>query len=344
MKNYKELKSCLVCGNSDLTELFNFNDQPLINNLKDRPIDNEERYPLILNFCSQCSHHQLSISVNPDLMFKNYLYQTGTSSTHQDYFKRLVSIIKGKTVLDIGCNDGSLLKEFKKHDWDVMGIDPAQNLNIEGIPIIKEFFPSDKLYGKKFDCIMALNVFAHNSYPFEFLLGIKSLLNEGGEIYIQTAPIRMGNIYHEHISYFNPVSMSLLALKCDLEIAGFQNVSMHGGSHLFRLKRLKNFTPSPRIEFPKLDNPLVGYGAAANGMSLLNYHNISPEYIVDDNILKQGKFTPGTNIPIYHPDRLINDNRDLNIVILAYNLFDEIVTKIKTLRPTKNDTFIHPLR
>ncbi len=82
----------------------------------------------------------------------------------------------------------------------------------------------------------------------------------------------------------------------------------------------------------------VAYGASASEIVLFNHLKIKPEYVVDDNTLKQGKFIPGINSPIVSCETLKNDYRDLTIIV-AHNLFDEIVTKIKNLRPNQKDTF-----
>jgi hypothetical protein len=85
--------------------------------------------------------------------------------------------------------------------------------------------------------------------------------------------------------------------------------------------------------------PIVGYGAAAKGMTLLNYGKIELDYIIDDNPLKQGKFTPGMSIPIYGPEKLL-DERPTVFVPLAWNFFDEIKSKIQANRQNKDDLFI----
>lgn len=343
MNEYTELNNCLVCDNGDLIKSLDLGSQPLINNLKTTAEEKEESYPLVLNNCQYCSHQQLSIAVNPELLFKNYLYQTGVSESHQEFFKQFVALTRGKTVLDIGCNDGSLLKEFKKNKWEVLGIDPAENLNVEGIEVIKDFFPSDKLIGKRFDCITAFNVFAHNSDPKKFLKSMKEILSPSGRIFILTTPSKVGNIYHEHVSYFNFLSMSVLCSYVGLDILRFNPVPMHGGSNLFELININKLILPSRDVKTNFNKPVVGYGAAANGMALLNYYNIKPEYVVDDNPLKQGKFVPGVNVPIYDSTKIGTDKRDLIIMILAYNLSHELIKKIKLLRPNNKDVFISPL-
>lgn len=341
----KELKNCLVCDSYDLNPHCDLGHQPLVNNLKDSAQAESVSFPLVVNECAFCSHKQLSIAVDRGLLFSNYLYQTGTSDNHLNFFYDFVMSIDtpkcGSTVLDIGCNDGSLLKEFKNREWSVTGIDPCKELCEEAYKkldrnghIFIDFFPSEELEGYGFDVITAFNVFAHNDDPKTFLLRMKELLNENGRIYILTTPARLDNFYHEHISYFTPQSMARLASFCELDMVGFKTVSMHGESYLFEMKvhkekEIKGFVFNPLV---------VAYGASASEIVLFNYFNLRPEYVVDDNPLKQGKFIPGINSPIVSTDMLATDLRDLTIIV-AHNLFDEIVAKIKKLRPNHKDKF-----
>ena len=87
---------------------------------------------------------------------------------------------------------------------------------------------------------------------------------------------------------------------------------------------------------------LVGYGAAAKGNTLLNFANIELDVIIDDNPLKQGKFTPGTGIPIISIDYLarLNEETKVLFVPLAWNFFKEIKSKIQTTRSNTNDQFL----
>jgi hypothetical protein len=86
---------------------------------------------------------------------------------------------------------------------------------------------------------------------------------------------------------------------------------------------------------------VVGYGAAANGVVLMNFMKTPVEYVVDDNPLKQGKFIGGVRVPIYSSEYLKNDNEDLTIVVFAWNMYQDIMDKIKGLR-NRQDTFVQP--
>lgn len=344
----ENLEECIVCGTSYIRECVNLGYQPLANNLKDTKEEPSDKYPLIVNECFFCGHKQLSVAVDPVLLFSNYKYKTGVSDEHRRYFDKFAQDVTHKQfigenskILDIGCNDGSLLDSFKKRGWRTYGIDPASDIvdNVEHI-VIKGFFPIDGIK-KKFNVITAFNVFAHNSDPVKFLEGMRDLLEVGGRIYIQTTLARLDSYYHEHVSYFNPESMNKIVNLCGLELRGFKEVTMHSRSYLFEISH-PEVNDMHQMDHLKNINSFVGYGASANGIVLMNYLDLQPEYVVDDNPMKQDKFIPGVNVPIYNSDRLANDRRDLKIVVFAYNLYDEIVGKIKRLRPNKNDVFIDP--
>ena len=119
IKDAKQLNECLCCGGEQIKLVLDLNEQPLANSFKKTAEEAEPTFPLRLNICEACTHLQLSHAVNPDLLFKNYLYVSGTSQTLRDYFdwfaKETLNYFSEppKTVLDIACNDGSQLNSFK---------------------------------------------------------------------------------------------------------------------------------------------------------------------------------------------------------------------------------------
>jgi len=95
--------------------------------------------------------------------------------------------------------------------------------------------------------------------------------------------------------------------------------------------------------YRELDYKIVGYGAAAKGMTLLNYGHLDLDYIIDDNPLKQGLYSPGMHIPVVSIDLLDSDEMAHNkiaFIPLAWNFFTEIRDKIKTKRNFSDDVFI----
>lgn len=387
ISNSTYLKNCLCCDSTNLRLILDLKTQPLANSYLKSPDDSEQYYPLELNYCTDCTHLQLSYSVDPELLFKNYLYVSGTTQTLRNYFQQFAQaaisdIDKPKhelCVLDIACNDGSQLDAFKTLGCSTYGIDPAQNLHelsSKNHTVIADYFNTDsltKLEVKQFDIIVAQNVFAHNRYPQEFLRLCKQHLAPGGRIYVQTSQADMvqygqfDTIYHEHISFFNTRSLVTLARKTGLYLEKVKKPSIHGTSYVFVLSKdpahdnstywcdcepdqtlpiVQKFArhavqvvTNLQAELIKYsDCLLVGYGAAAKGNTLLNFGEINLNYIVDDNPLKVGLYTPGRKVPIVSLDQVINLAGDKPVVWvpLSWNFFDEIQRRVleKYKKPT----------
>ncbi len=231
MSDFTVLDSCLACASAGLTKLLDLNTQPLANSYHQIG-ESLPEFPLGVNLCTRCFHVQQFVAVNPDLMFKDYLYVSGTSTTLLEYFdwfaKRLdekygAGFGVQKSVLDIACNDGTQLAAFKKYGWDIYGVDPAENLlersRAVGGTIVCDYWNLEtaQAMGKKFDVLVAQNVFAHVGDPFGFLEACKKAMHEGSKLHIQTSQADMfahgqfDTIYHEHISFFSARSMRTLA-------------------------------------------------------------------------------------------------------------------------------------
>jgi hypothetical protein len=184
-------------------------------------------------------------------------------------------------------------------------------------------------------------------------------------------------IYHEHVNFFNVNSMSRLAQRAGLNLVDTIKTPIHGNSYIFILSKaavnknrvknavdleaaygLLNLDTYTRWESTVMSNmtqliqtidqyradgyTLVGYGAAAKGNTLLNFGNIQLDFIIDDNPLKQGKFTPGTGCAIVGIDQLTKFDADSKILFvpLAWNFFKEITSKIQAARTNTNDCFL----
>jgi hypothetical protein len=176
-------------------------------------------------------------------------------------------------------------------------------------------------------------------------------------------------IYHEHISFFNTLSMKKLCERAGLYLIDVTTMPIHGTSYIFVVskkdlkgslieQRLEDETanglyqPETYVKYANYCNAVVkelvevvsrmtsnevgwygiGYGAPAKGMTLLNYSSLKLDFIIDDNPLKQGRFTPGSSIPIYSSEKLKELDDTVCFVPLAWNFYDEIVKKIKTAR------------
>jgi 2-polyprenyl-3-methyl-5-hydroxy-6-metoxy-1,4-benzoquinol methylase len=388
--NCREKKTCISCDNKNLIEILDLKNQPLANTYHSNTEILPE-FPLKLNLCTDCYHLQLSHIVNPDLLFKNYLYVSGTSKTLRDYFEwfsKFIGLYTQKTkgsILDIACNDGTQLDFFKKNGWETYGVEPATNLFeicSKNHEVVCDYF-NNKCFDKKFDVILAQNVFAHNENAKQFLDDCYNLMDDDSLLFIQTSQSEMINnnqfdtIYHEHLSFFNVNSFNELSKRTKLNLIDVVKTPAHGISYVFVLsKKIKqevlvqnhidvekergllsqktytNYRENvldivntfiKSIEKYREDGyKIIGYGAAAKGMTFLNFANVKLDYIIDDNPMKQGLYTPGGNIQIKSVDFLseYDENDRIVFIPLAWNFFNEIKERIKKVRDNDNDIYI----
>jgi len=268
MTSAKELTTCLACGGTHLEKVLDLHDQPLANNFLRAADQAEEFYPLAVQLCTDCFHLQLTHAVDPGLIYKNYLYVSGTSNTQQEYMKWFADFAieyfqhKPSSVLDIGCNDGTQLNYFKALGVKTYGIDPAENLlplSSKQHTILCDFFNTDsaQLFSStydKVDCVVAQNSFAHNPDPLSYLLNLKKIMNPEGLFFIQTSQANMvinnefDTIYHEHVNFYNINSMKALCSRAGFNLIDVQKTSIHGTSYVFVLSpskrmpaRIQNF-------------------------------------------------------------------------------------------------------
>lgn len=359
----RNIERCLCCWSPFIELVLDLGEQPLANSYPPEPME-LPKFPLALNYCRTCSHLQLTHSVDRSQIFTDYPYVSGTTSTLRDEFTQIAQRITAQhgvgTILDIACNDGSQLNAFKELGWKTIGIDPAKNLyplSSANHEVYCDFL-NDNHRSLKADVIIAQNVLAHTDNPHKFL----DICSDIAPIcYIQTSQADMikngefDTIYHEHISFFSERSMRTLALNSGWTLSAISRRPVHGVSYLFQLSRGIAGTPVVQVadvaSRDKVDTfvsraksvirnlrevlaeeqlsgrRVIGYGAAAKGMTVLNAVGEPLDYIVDDNSLKHGLYTPGLNIPIREPAVLGEETHDITVIPLAWNFYPEIRRK-----------------
>lgn len=258
MKNFpliKRVDNCRVCKASNFTKVLTFGPTPLANAfLKKEQVDKEEYfYPLDVYFCNNCKFLTLGHVVSPVELFKNYVYVSSTSQVFINHFKLFAQDVyrrfklNGKSlVMDIGSNDGILLKPFKTLGTKVLGIEPASKIAAvaekEGIETIDKFFSvrlAKKIAGEagKVKIATATNVFAHIDDLDEVIKGLDVLLEKDG-VFIMEAPYLVDFlekryfdlVYHEHLSYWSINSLITLFKRFNMEVFDIQKVIVHGGT------------------------------------------------------------------------------------------------------------------
>lgn len=254
MSHVVENNTCLACGSSNIHTALDLGNQPLANAYKDSADQAEGQYPLAVTLCHNCYHLQLSHTVDPSIIYRNYLYATGTNQTIKDYSRWFAEFSQEyvgslKTVLDIGCNDGTQLNYFKDLGVATYGIDPAENLHpksSENHNVVCDFFGPGavpKLNGVGYDLITAQNVCAHNPDPLNFLQACNALMSDNTLLFVQTSQADMvlndefDTIYHEHVNFFNANSMKHVANRAGLFLIDVVKAPIHGNSYIFVLSK-----------------------------------------------------------------------------------------------------------
>ena len=250
-----EVKKCRICGNKNLKKFLSLGKTPLANSFlsKEDLSKEEKKFPLELCFCEKCKLVQLTYIVPSEDMFSNYVYLSSTTKTFQIHFAKMAEDItkefklgENSLAVDIGSNDGILLKGFKKFGVRIIGVEPAANVaqiaEKGGIETINDFFSekvvTEIIRGKgKADVITATNVFAHIDDIDGVISNVKHLLKEDGiyvieiQYFVDTIEqMTFDNIYHEHMSYYTLSSLDYFFRKHGMEIFKAEKVDTHGGS------------------------------------------------------------------------------------------------------------------
>jgi hypothetical protein len=253
--HHKRRSDCRLCGSKDLALVFQLEPTPPANAfLKASQLNEpEEKFPLDVFFCRSCNHVQLLDVVDPELLFGNYVYVSGTSPVFVEHFRKYAGEVLARQpklssgfAFEIGSNDGTLLRFFQQAGWRVLGADPAkdiaQSATESGIPTLPIFFNAEaareirEKHGTA-HAILANNVFAHIDDLKSVALGVKELLSPQGFFVFEVSYLLdviektlFDTIYHEHLCYHSLGPLVGFFHALDLEVFDAERVSSHGGS------------------------------------------------------------------------------------------------------------------
>lgn len=247
---------------------------PLANSyLRQEDIQKPEfKEELALQVCTDCGLSQLTKVVNPDLMFKSYLYVSSTTETFRNHCAELAKTStsvarcrEGDWVLDIASNDGCLLSQFRELGMRVVGVDPAENLATEankaGIPTLCGYWSTDlagtvvNRFGRP-KVITATNVFAHVDDVHEFVRSVDRSLAPRG-IFIIECPYVVDFIeknefdtaYHEHLSYLGVHPLRVLMAQHGLTLFDVEYFKeIHGGTIRVYVARPNDYPVSSNVK------------------------------------------------------------------------------------------------
>jgi len=273
---------CRLCGSRNLKQLFSLGATPLANEFvsaADR-CKLQERFPLDVHLCADCGHVQLLDVVDPELLFRDYVYVSATSPVFVDHFRRYAEAMleytgmpKGSRVVEIGSNDGTLLRFFKDAGMQVLGIDPARRIAEEatkaGVETLQKFFDLAlarrlKSQGWEAALIAANNVFAHADDLHAIVEGVAHLLVPDGLFVFEVSYLLdvfkktlFDTIYHEHLSYHTVKPLVGLFARHGMQLIDAIRVDSHGGS----LRGIAQCAGGPRPVHPRVEQ-LIGVEAS----------------------------------------------------------------------------------
>ena len=357
-KDFETLQECRGCSSRGLVDILDLGIQPLANALVKDSNAPVKKFPLTTAFCPACSLFQLKETIKKEILFDNYFWVTGTSLAAKQYARtflransKVCGLVSNDFILEIASNDGTVLKQFLQNNYQVLGVEPAQNIahiaEEAGVKTLCAYWNRSTAknvisqYGHPKVCI-ARNVIPHVSELHEAIQGFHDVLDEDGIGIIEfhdggiiLRELHYDSIYHEHLCYFTIKSMTKLLNKYHLYPFYIDHSPISGGSHVIYFSKKqrpvdKSYTSALHIEEESGSNALtswkefaaksfqhkeatlkliksleakkiVGFGASARSSTYLNFCGLTHQEIVaiiDNNALKQGRFTAGSSIPI----------------------------------------------
>ncbi len=257
---------CALCDSEAINEFLDLGRQPLANKYPTSvdEFDREDFFPLTMHFCSTCKNVQLGTMISRQRMFEDYYYLSSINQGLVRHFEGLAKILsRSQFVVDVGSNDGILLKPLKQLGVRAIGVEPSINVskiaNDAGLETICSFFDvpaAQKIqreYGKS-DAIVASSVFTHLDNPHEFIEAAKILLAPGGRLIIEVEYI--GNIlshtqferfYLDRIFYYSLTSLGALFQRHAMEVTDVEQIEPHGGSLRVTIQQHGESAPSVRV-------------------------------------------------------------------------------------------------
>lgn len=258
MNEYKKRSACASCCNTQLKEIAYLGNVPLAGNFPTlEELQSVKRYDLSLVFCENCKLVQTDSIIDSDTLFKDYRYMSSIGlSKHfesvANLYKQRFHLDESHEILEIGSNDGVLLKPFMNLGLNCLGIEPATNIcevaKSKGCNTINDYFSEDtaKKYFREnqFDLIVANNCFAHIDDIRSIVKGVKYAMKENGHFVIEVhylknlvKDLQYDFIYHEHLYYYSLTALYNLFKQFGMSICDYEEIDIHSGSIRVYIKK-----------------------------------------------------------------------------------------------------------
>ncbi|MCS6853119.1 MAG: class I SAM-dependent methyltransferase [Gemmataceae bacterium] len=260
---------CRVCDSPRLELALDLGFQPWCNHfLRPEELGREPVYPLRLVHCADCLTAQLDFTVPKEVMFADHTYLSGVTRSLSEHFRevaeeverRFGTEVSQRSVLDIGSNDGTQLKQFQALGYDVLGVESsataARMALAAGVPTLRAFFNQEtaRQIGRQFSIINAAGVFFHLEELHSAAEGIRELLRPDGVFVVQFLYMKrivengaFDQIYHEHLLYYNLRTLEVLLQRHGLAMFDARRAPIHGGSVIAFAGHRGRRPPSARL-------------------------------------------------------------------------------------------------
>jgi NDP-4-keto-2,6-dideoxyhexose 3-C-methyltransferase len=264
----KAVEQCRICGSPELAQVIDLGEQYIATHsvAGDAPDFLQARYPLELVRCAGdggCGLVQLRHSVDPSALYFDYGYRSGITQSMRDNLADITSKIEGlitlqagDAVLDIGCNDGTLLCSYQTSGIDKVGIDPSTNVlevaRGKGLDVINDYFSAATYKqarpDKQVRAITSIAMFYDLERPAAFVRDISSILADDGVWVIELSYLpfmlqknSFDTICHEHLEYYSLATLEWLLNKEDLAVQQIEFNEINGGSVRLFIRRKSAF-------------------------------------------------------------------------------------------------------
>ena len=252
--------TCRLCDSKELDCVVPLGEIPMLTPNVDAKVATQQHdgiqsltVPLALYRCAACGNVQLNDIVDPQVMYNNFRYTTTISLGLPEHFRKFAGEIidvagspAGALVVEVGSNDGTLLRAFQERGMKVLGIDPAQKTaqraSESGVPTLATFFTTklaQQIRGEHgaADIVIANYTFANLNDLTDFAVAVRTLLAPAGVFVFETSygadvveKNLIDTIYHEHLSYFFVESLERYFSRHGLELIDVQRIWTKGGS------------------------------------------------------------------------------------------------------------------